>query len=108
MLSHRPIPGSAQPGFEGPVKRLAKLSAVAVERIHSSGLDQAFHHASIHTTQIDAFTKIVDGGETTTFAPRGDHSIHGSLPHILDGTEAEADLGAGRREVKIALVHIRW
>ena len=83
--------------LHGAVDHRHQLRAGAFERIHRSGLDEAFDHAPVHRAQIDALAEIVERGERAALGAGLRDRFDRVRADVLDRAETEADAFVGLR-----------
>jgi len=77
------------------------------QRVHRSGLDEAFKHLFVQRLQVDGADQIDQALEAALLFTASDDRLDGAAADILDRPEAEADASFGDDEIGVAFVHIR-
>ena len=79
---------------------------MASQGIQGAGLDQTLNDPFVHHPQVDLFAEFENGAEPGDPLPGLQYGGDGIGPDVFDGSQAEANLRPGWREVQVADVDV--
>ena len=106
-LALKIVPPGAGDALEGRAEGLDEGAAGVAHAVEAAGEDHVFDGTAVELPAGHAAEEILKIAEGAGLFPLGDQLGHCPAPHAFDGGEAEADVGAGDREVGLRLVDVR-
>ena len=105
-----PLHGGLLPaagGVDGALVHAQFLGAVAGQRVHGPGADQAFHALFVHRRAGHALAEVEDVPVRTARLALGDDGLYGPVAEVFHPREAKADGSVFHGELLLRFVHVR-